>query len=205
MYRSFRTGRTMPSRVRVDCSLLVFERANKALVIATYTTRSMLAAWTRVCSLPFVNKNRTYTNDLSTVRTATRTVHTSNINRFVDGSLTTHHCRTCRSIFSHVDFLDRFVVEYLFLGFQLISFDYTHLELHVLAHLSNDDRLRACLTHRVDVFVALATHLWPTSDTTITDRQRQTIEQVDLVFVDVHVNRVGYEFRSSIVFDMAHV
>lgn len=63
-------------------------------------------------------------------------------------------------------------------GFQLVSFDYSQLELRVLAHLSNDDKLKTRLINDTDFFISLAADLLKKSEHEITREQRQNAKQV---------------------------
>jgi DNA polymerase-1 len=63
-------------------------------------------------------------------------------------------------------------------GFQLVSFDYSQLELRVLAHLSNDDKLKTRLINNTDFFISLAADLLKKSEHEITREQRQNAKQV---------------------------
>ena len=72
----------------------------------------------------------------------------------------------------------QFLWSLYFLGFQLVSFDYSQLELRILAHLSNDDKLKARLIHDTDFFTSLAADLLKNSENEITHEQRQNAKQV---------------------------
>ncbi|CAF0888053.1 unnamed protein product [Adineta ricciae] len=63
-------------------------------------------------------------------------------------------------------------------GFQLVSFDYSQLELRVLAHLSNDEKLIARLSNKADFFISLAADLLRKDENEITHEQRQNAKQV---------------------------
>ncbi len=65
------------------------------------------------------------------------------------------------------------------LGFQLVSFDYSQLELRVLAYLSNDEKLKARLSTNTDFFIALAADLLKKPEDEITAEQRQHAKQVE--------------------------
>jgi DNA polymerase-1 len=52
------------------------------------------------------------------------------------------------------------------------------LELRVLAHLSNDDKLKARLIHDTDFFISLAADLLKKPEHEITSEQRQNAKQV---------------------------
>jgi len=64
------------------------------------------------------------------------------------------------------------------LDFQLVSFDYSQLELRVLAHLSNDNQLKTRLINNTDFFISLAADLLKKSEYEITPEQRQNAKQV---------------------------
>jgi len=64
-------------------------------------------------------------------------------------------------------------------GFQLVSFDYSQLELRVLAHLSNDNKLKTRLINNTDFFISLAADLLKKSEYEITSEQRQNAKQVE--------------------------
>jgi len=64
-------------------------------------------------------------------------------------------------------------------GFQLVSFDYSQLELRVLAYLSKDEKLQARLLNDADFFISLAADLLKKSEYEITREQRQNAKQVD--------------------------
>ncbi|CAF4015864.1 unnamed protein product [Rotaria sp. Silwood2] len=63
-------------------------------------------------------------------------------------------------------------------GFQLISFDYSQLELRILAHLSNDEKLKTCLINNTDFFISLASDLVKKPEHEITREQRQNAKQI---------------------------
>ncbi|CAF2131488.1 unnamed protein product [Rotaria magnacalcarata] len=63
-------------------------------------------------------------------------------------------------------------------GFQLVSFDYSQLELRILAHLSNDDKLKARLITDTDFFISLAADLLKEPEHEITHEQRQNAKQI---------------------------
>ncbi len=65
------------------------------------------------------------------------------------------------------------------LGFQLVSFDYSQLELRVLAYLSKDEKLTACLSNNTDFFISLAADLLKKPEYEITREQRQNAKQVN--------------------------
>jgi DNA polymerase-1 len=65
-------------------------------------------------------------------------------------------------------------------GFQLVSFDYSQLELRVLAYLSKDDKLKTCLINNTDFFISLAANLLKKSEYEITPEQRQNAKQVEI-------------------------
>lgn len=65
-----------------------------------------------------------------------------------------------------------------FLGFQLFSFDYSQLELRVLAYLSNDLKLKTRLENDYDFFISLAADLLKKQEYEITPEQRQNAKQV---------------------------
>ncbi|CAF3237692.1 unnamed protein product [Rotaria socialis] len=64
------------------------------------------------------------------------------------------------------------------LSFQLVSFDYSQLELRILAHLSNDDKLKARLIIDTDFFISLAADLLKKPEHEITHEQRQNAKQI---------------------------
>jgi hypothetical protein len=68
------------------------------------------------------------------------------------------------------------------LGFQLVSFDYSQLELRVLAYLSNDDKLKIRLINDSDFFISLAADLFKKSEYEINSVQRQNAKQVEIFF-----------------------
>ena len=72
------------------------------------------------------------------------------------------------------------VLQQFFIGFQLVSFDYCQLELRVLAHLSNDEKLIARLTNKADFFISLAADLLRKDENEITHEQRQNAKQVSI-------------------------
>ncbi|CAF4347630.1 unnamed protein product, partial [Rotaria sp. Silwood2] len=62
--------------------------------------------------------------------------------------------------------------------FQLVSFDYSQLELRILAHLSNDEKLKTCLINNTDFFISLAADLVKKPEHEITREQRQNAKQI---------------------------
>jgi DNA polymerase I-like protein with 3'-5' exonuclease and polymerase domains len=76
----------------------------------------------------------------------------------------------------------------VFVGFQLVSFDYSQLELRVLAHLSNDNKLKTCLRNNSDFFITLAANLFKISEYEVTPEQRQNAKQVKNI-ISIHFNR----------------
>ncbi|CAF1107116.1 unnamed protein product [Rotaria sp. Silwood1] len=62
--------------------------------------------------------------------------------------------------------------------FQLVSFDYSQLELRILAHLSNDEKLKTRLINDTDFFISLAADLLKKSEHEITCEQRQNAKQI---------------------------
>jgi DNA polymerase-1 len=64
-------------------------------------------------------------------------------------------------------------------GSQLVSFDYSQLELRVLAYLSKDEKLQAQLLNDTDFFISLAADLLKKPKYEITHEQRQNAKQVD--------------------------
>ncbi len=68
------------------------------------------------------------------------------------------------------------------LGFQLVSFDYSQLELRVLAYLSNDDKLKTRLINDSDFFISLAADLFKKPEYEINSVQRQNAKQVEIFF-----------------------
>ncbi|CAF1182526.1 unnamed protein product [Rotaria sordida] len=62
--------------------------------------------------------------------------------------------------------------------FQLVSFDYSQLELCVLAHLSNDEKLKTHLINDTDFFISLAADLLKKPEHEITREQRQNAKQI---------------------------
>ena len=73
-------------------------------------------------------------------------------------------------------------------GFQLVSFDYSQLELRVLAHLSNDNKLKTCLTNNSDFFISLAADLLKISEHEITAEQRHNAKQVEIISIHFNLN-----------------
>jgi DNA polymerase-1 len=63
-------------------------------------------------------------------------------------------------------------------GSQLVSFDYSQLELRVLAYLSKDEKLKAQLLNDTDFFISLAADLLKKPKYEITHEQRQNAKQV---------------------------
>ncbi|CAF0891418.1 unnamed protein product [Rotaria sordida] len=63
-------------------------------------------------------------------------------------------------------------------GFQLVSFDYSQLELRILAHLSNDEKLKTRLIDNTDFFISLASDLLKKPEHEITREQRQNAKQI---------------------------
>ena len=74
-----------------------------------------------------------------------------------------------------------------FAGFQLISFDYSQLEIRVLAHLSDDEKLKTRLISNTDFFISLAADLLKKSEQEITDVQRQHAKRVRNLFLFIIV------------------
>lgn len=73
------------------------------------------------------------------------------------------------------------------LGFQLVSFDYSQLELRVLAYLSKDNKLTGRLTNDKDFFISLAADLLKKFEYEITSEQRQNAKQVkNLIFLVIY-------------------
>ncbi len=77
-------------------------------------------------------------------------------------------------------------VVFFYLGFQLVSFDYSQLELRVLAHLSKDEKLKLRLLNQTDFFISLAADLLKKSEYEITHEQRQNAKQVTID--NIHFN-----------------
>ena len=71
------------------------------------------------------------------------------------------------------------------LGFQLVSFDYSQLELRVLAYLSKDEKLNARLALDTDFFLTLAADLLRKPIEEITREQRQNAKQVHHPFSNI--------------------
>ena len=102
--------------------------------------------------------------------------------------LSYYHCSAKQLIlavvlFSFINRLCLFIRIFSFVGFQLVSFDYSQLELRVLAHLSNDEKLKTRLTTNTDFFISLAVDLLKKSEHEITGEQRQHAKQVRNLFL----------------------
>lgn len=63
-------------------------------------------------------------------------------------------------------------------GFQLFSFDFSQLELRILASLSNDENLKKILVESEDFFRSLASNLFRKSLDKVTEEQRQSAKKV---------------------------
>jgi len=79
-------------------------------------------------------------------------------------------------------------------GYQLVSFDYSQLELRLLAYLSKDEQLKSCLTTNQDFFISLAANLLKKSEQEITREQRQNAKQVIVLLLFVFFMEIFLRF-----------
>ncbi|CAF4612043.1 unnamed protein product, partial [Rotaria sp. Silwood2] len=63
-------------------------------------------------------------------------------------------------------------------GFQLVSFDYSQLELRILVHLFNDSKLKTRLINDTDFFISLAADVLKKTEYEITHEQHQNAKQI---------------------------
>jgi len=84
-------------------------------------------------------------------------------------------------------------------GYQLVSFDYSQLELRILAHLSNDEQLKTFLRQDGDFFITLASTILHQPIEEITPEQRQNAKQICYgILYGMSLETLAYETRMSV-------